>query len=280
MENPNKIQEIAKAKPVLTEEELDEIIFPDISPETYTLADVVYRIRVLPWRWEKKFRKAVMPLIAQEVKPLEKIIHIFAMERQFIDEDLHLTESILDTEQGGDQFLTQAVVVICMSQDDQILAYVGKGQEIPANVEAKIETKYRLLIENTPDLLPSPRVFLREIVRSQMRKHEMVQRLGESCLARLLESATLVGEKQSFSSLKAAFSQRVRSYLELDGNAESILASSSIPPTASSAGTSSKNQKPMAHPPSVPAESDPTTDVPAAVLEKSTEVSEQAQTAG
>lgn len=228
----------------ITDQEVEEILYPELSKDRFTLMGREYSIRVLPWKWERAFRAAALPLIEQEFKPFEKIMYSYATELHMLKEDMALTESFIDTEKSVDSFLTAAVVVICVAQDAEVLKHAAAGTELPLDLITRLETKYRIFIENAPDLQPSPRLYLREIVRKQMEKHEMVQRLGESLMARLGECASLAGARKDFDSLRADFMQQARSFLASVGKRVSTSANSFIPPMGNSRGISIPSLKP------------------------------------
>lgn len=233
-------KKVEAISPELKPSELNEILFPELSKDSFKLLDNEYRIRVLPWKWEIAFRDAVLPIVEHEFKPFEKVIYAFSTELHLLKEDMQITETIIDTERKVDAYLTRAVAIICVSQDEETLRRAAVGEEMPMDVQAKLEKKYRIMIENAPDMVPSPRIYLREIVRAQMAKHEMVQRLGESLMARFDEFARLAGQKETFDSLKQTFTLQVRNYMDLVGSRVSTLASSSTQPTANLPATSSR----------------------------------------
>ena len=226
--------------PEITEKQIDEILIPELSEDKFTIAGKRFRIRVLAWRWERQFRYVVMPILQREVKPFEKAIYSVSTENHLRTGDIGITEAAFESEREVDLYLNQAVAVICLSQDPEIMSLLAAGQELPTDVETKKLRQYQAMIDNADDMRPSPRVFLRAVVQKQMEKHEMVQRLGESLMARFDEFARLAGIAPNLSGLKQAFMQQARSYLDSAGQAVSTLGNSSTPATGASFETTSK----------------------------------------
>jgi hypothetical protein len=239
----------AKVRPIqpevkITEEQVQEINFPELSNDKFSINDKEYAIRVLPWKWEMLFRKHTMPLMEAEFKPIEKLIFTFQSESYLVDKDLGITESIFASEALADECITKGVAVICISQDPTVRARAANGEELLATEYQALEKKYRVMIENAEELLPSPRAFLREVITRQMEKQKMVQALGESVLTRFENFAGLVGtDKNAMSSLRALFMQQVRSILENAGQVAQTLVKSSGLPTDGSSATLTQNFK-------------------------------------
>jgi hypothetical protein len=240
---PSPINPTVK-KPTITEAQVDEIIFPDLSEDKFTLADTSYRIRVLNFRWEKMFRRAAMPIIEQELKPFERMLLLFAAGVDPLIGDLGIARSIGQSEVDVDIFLTNAVVCICMSQDPEILLVQAQGVEMTVQKQEEIEKKYHRIVETLEEVPGGggPRQYLREITRKQVEKLKMVQTLGESLMARFAEAGTLLGAKNQFDSLKLAFSQQVRKFTEKAGNVVETSANSSTPSTENGSANPLTNQ--------------------------------------
>lgn len=231
----------------LTEEQLREVIQPEVSRDSFQISGKTFRLRVLPWKWEQAFRNKVMPLLATEMKPFEKIIYFFSTELSLIKEDAQFTEAAIGSELNADVHLTDAVAIICMSQDEAVQQAAKEGIEMPLDQEMAIEKKYRLMIQNA-EMESSPRIFLRNVVRQQMQKQKLVETLGESLMVRLDEFAKMTGTTQTFDSVKRAFTKQVSDYLARIGQPASTSEKSSLPSTESSSETSSRtptNQEPL-----------------------------------
>lgn len=220
----------------LTEAQIDEIIFPDLSQDEFTLGDKSYRIRVLNFRWEKLFRRQYAPITAEELKPFERLILLMASDIiEPMGGDLGLARSIANSEVEVDAYLTNCIIIICLSQDPEHVAANKNGDELPLDKQKQIEKRYRTIIENL-DEVPGgggPRHYLRSIVRIQAEKQKLVQDLGESLMARFAETGVLLGAKEQFDSLKQGFTRSVQKVLEKAGKTEKMLASLSSPSTES-----------------------------------------------
>jgi len=238
-----------KTSATLTDDQVDEILFPDLSTDQFKLIDFknqphTFRIRVLGWRWERIFRKACMPIVETELKPFERVIYMFATKMDVMKDDLELTHSFTQSEVDADIHLTNCVLLICVSQDPEILNLAAQGQEIPLELELRLQNKYRAMIENGTEWPGgSARNYLREIVRKQCEKLKMVQTLGESLMARFGEISTLTGTRSTFDSLKAGFMQQATSFMEKAGKAAGIPAKSSTPSMDSGSATNPAEEK-------------------------------------
>jgi hypothetical protein len=262
------INPTVKKPATISDAQIDEIIFPDLSEDKFSLGDKSFRIRVLNFRWEKLFRRAAMPIIEQELKPFERMLLLFAAGVDPMVGDLGITRSIGQSEIDVDIFLTNSVVCMCMSQDPEILADQAQGIEMTVDKQQVIEKKYHNMVENLEDVPGGggPRQYLREVVRKQVEKLKMVQSLGESLMARFAETGTLLGAKDQFDSLKQGFSQQVRKFTEKVGNAVATSANSSTPsmenisanPLTSPTKTENTASEPPAVEPSKPPEESPT----------------------
>jgi hypothetical protein len=244
-EATSNVREIPKPREIsITEDQINEINFPELSQDIFKVGDREFAIRVLPWKWEMLFRKHAMPLMEAEFKPIEKMIYSFQAELYLTDKDLGITESVFASEMQADECITKSLAIVCVSQDEIVRKKASAGEEITAVEYQALEKKYRVMLENAEGIDPSPRVYYRAVLAKQMEKQRMVQALGESVLTRLENFAGLVGtDKASISSLKVLFMQRVRSVLERAGHLAQTLVNSSGLPTEDSSATSTQNYK-------------------------------------
>lgn len=220
----------------LTDYQLDEIIFPDLSQDKFTLNGQDFRIRVLNYRWEKIFRRQAMNIQAEELKPFERLLLVLAgAEDATKMKDLGLAQSIALSEVEVDAHLTNCVVVMCLSQDPAHIATENDGIEMSLKEQTALEIKYRLMVENLREVPGGggPRQYLRAIVRKQSDKLKLVQDLGESLMARFEEAGTLLGAKEQFDSLKQGFIHSVRKFTEKAGKIVKTSDSLSSPSTES-----------------------------------------------
>lgn len=229
----------------LTQDQLDEIHFPELSKDQFTIAGKNFRVRALVWKWERVFRKAVIPIVESEFKPFERAIYMFASELAIVKEDLGFTSSFTESEIDVDMHLTNCVSIICLSQDPEILQMAAEGQEVPLELQMKLEKKYIIMIENADDFPGgSARNYLREIVRKQCEKMNLVQILGESLIARFGELSALAGTKSQFDSLKQGFTQQARKFIEKAGRVAGIQANLSSQSTETGLVTNSPETPP------------------------------------
>lgn len=237
MNAPKKSKSVTEINPTknqpleLSDAQVEEILFPDLAEDKFTLGERTFRIRVLNFRWEKLFRRSAMPIIEQELKPFERLLLLFAAGVDPAIGDLGISRSIGQSEVDVDLFLTNSVVTICMSQDPEIMAGQAQGIELNIEKQQEIEKRYHNLVENLEEVPGGggPRQYLREITRKQVEKLKMVQTLGESLMARFAEAGTLLGAKEQFDSLKRGFSQQVQKFTEKVGKTEEMSASLSSP---------------------------------------------------
>lgn len=245
---------VAIKPPELSQDQLDEINFPELSKDLFNIADKSFRIRVMPWKWERVFRKACMPILESELKPFERAIYMFASELSLVKEDLGFTHSFTESEIDIDSQLTTCVMIMCMSQDPEILKLGAEGQEIPLELQMRLEKQYISQIDNAEEWPGgSARHYLREIVRKQCEKMQLVQKLGESLIARFGELSALTGTKGQFDSLKRGFSRQAEAFMEKAGRIAGIPAKSSSQSTDSGLATKppetqSKQQSPPPNP--------------------------------
>src|ERR1035437_1111587 len=215
----------------LSPDQVEEVMFPELSKDKFHLGDQVFRIRVMPYKFETMFRKATMPILESELKPIEKAIVAFTTDQALYQGDMRITEAITKSELDADIFLINAMIVICLSQDAEFVAAASSGVEFPADAQMKIELRYRKLLEYSENLGPSPRNYFREVIRKQADKHQMVQILGESLMARCAEVSSLMGKRHEFDSRKQDFSRQAQKFLEKAGKAVGPLASLFSPST-------------------------------------------------
>lgn len=230
----------APEKQDLTNSEVEEILIPELSQDTFTIGERTFAIRVLPYKFEQMFRRHAIPILEMEMKPVEKAIINFATDQVKYTNDLKITESLLKSEVDADQYLTNAVICICLSQDERWLKAAQKGVELPLEQRTKIETEYRVLIDMSTDYpTESPRHYLREVVRKQADKMKLSQRLGESLMARLAEVSSLMGSeaREKFDSQKQDFMQQVLTFMEKAGKRVEASVSSSTPSMGTGSGT-------------------------------------------
>lgn len=242
-------------KAALTQDEINEVLFPEMSADEFCIGSRKFRIRCLPYKFEQMFRKHAMPIIQAEFKPIERIIFSYTTKEALITNDLHITESIGKSEIDADVYLLNAMIVICLSQDKRILEAQASGTEVPLDEMAAIEKNYRIMIEMAEKWpTESPRHYIRDVVRRQSDKMKLVQSLGESLMARCEEAAKLVGMNETFSTLKQGFTERALSFLGKAGNAAGIPGNSFLPSTVTGSETSqpaapSKNSGATQEPP-------------------------------
>ncbi len=213
------VSPVATEQPQLSSDQLDEIHFPDLSKDQFRIGGQTFRIRIMPWRWERIFRKACMPIVESELKPFERAIYMFASDLSIVKEDLGFTHSFTESEIDADLYLTQCVTIMCLSQDPEILKLATSGQEIPIQLQMSLEAKYTAMIENSNEWPGgSARSYLREVVRKQCEKMDLVQTLGKSLMRRFEELSELAGTKSQFDSLKLGFSQQVQKFMGKAGS--------------------------------------------------------------
>jgi len=221
-------------------------MFPDLSNDRFKIADREFSIRVLPYKFEQMFRRSAMPIIEAELKPIERAVVFFTSDEKLITPDAKLTESFAQSELNADIWLTNCLIVMCISQDERWLKAGAEGKELTRDEQLKIESEYRSMIEygTWPEEVTSPRAYMRAVVRKQQDKLKMVQRLGESLMARCEDMASLTGTKGQFDLLKQGFTQRVSKFL---GKAGSLVGASANSPSPSTA-VGSETPKPDASP--------------------------------
>lgn len=234
---PATLKAVGKS-PELSQDQLDEINFPELSKDQFHIGKQHFRIRVMPWKWERVFRKACLPIMESELKPFERAIYLFASELAVVKEDLGLTHSFTESEIDVDAHLTTCVMIICMSQDPEILKLAAEGQEIPLELQMRLEKEYVSKIEYTGDWPGgSARDYLRQVVKTQCEKMQLVQTLSKSLIGRLEELSTLTGMRPQFDSLKRGFSQQLQSFMEKAGRDAGIPASLSTESTGNGSAT-------------------------------------------
>lgn len=212
-----------KTSPELSQDQLEEIQIPELSKDQFTIQDRHFRIRVMPWKWERVFRKACMPILESELKPFERAIYMFASDLSIVKEDLGFTKAFTDSETDVDLHLTRCVNIMCMSQDPEVMKLASAGQEIPLQLQLELEAKYIALIDYCEEWPgDNARNYLREVVRKQCEKMKLVQTLGESLIARLEELSALTGMKNQFDSLKQDLSRQARDFMTRAGKVAGI----------------------------------------------------------
>lgn len=251
------------APPNITHDQIAEVMFPELSKDTFKINETTYRIRVLPYKFEQMFRRAAMPILEAELKPIERAIFSLSTDQAMITNDLKITESISKSEVDADVFLLNAVLVICLSQDPLIVKNASEGRETTADAMMKIEKTYKIRLDNL-EVEPSTRAYFREIVRKQSEKMKLVQLLGESLMARCAETSSLVGVRSQFDSLKQDFTRQVSKFLEKAGKVVGVSASSFSPSTATGSETNQTEEQPK-KPEQLPAEAGPAAEQPAHV---------------
>lgn len=230
--------------PSLTSDEVNEILLPDLSADSFKIADREFSLRVLPWRWELEFRRHALPILTEEMKPFERALQVFKTNAGLLVSELGIAAATGKSELDGDSYVTKAVIIICLSQDADIRKAAAKGEEVPNTKIQSLEKKYRVMIENLELPNGDNRNFLREIVRKQMDKLNMLQKLGESLMARLADMARLSGMSQEeFVSLRRDFMQQLRSFMAKDGNTDATSASSFSQSTANGSESASSRKK-------------------------------------
>lgn len=236
-----------KHSPEISQDQLEEIQFPELSKDQFKIGDRAFRIRALPWKWERVFRKACMPILESELKPFERAIYMFTSDLAIVKEDLGFTRSFTESETDVDAHLTHCVNIMCMSQDAKIMELAAKGQEVPLELQLQLEAGYRILIDNCEEWPEGgARNCLREIVRKQCEKMKLVQTLGESLIARLEELSALTGMKSQFDSLKRDLSKQASEFMAKAGKI------AGIPDKSSSQSTGSGSAKKQVETPSKP----------------------------
>jgi hypothetical protein len=268
------ISKSAKAKPTISADQLEEILFPELSADEFSFNEKKFAIRILPWKWDAIFRRHALPIITEELKPFERALQVFTTNSYIVLEDLGIAKSAGRSEIEGDNYLTNCIVTICMSQDPEMLKAAAEGRELDKETLLKLETRYRVMVDNYAAPDGRTRLYLREIVRKQAEKQKLVQTLGESLIARLGELSELTGTKSTFDSLKRDFTRLARSFMEKAGKAVETLDSSS-----SLSMASGFESRPLEKPSTRPNQDEAATEVlPTADLEE--EQVERAKAAG
>jgi hypothetical protein len=147
---------------------------PDGKPRTW-------KMQPLPWRYEKSFRKQVMPLLAVTFKPFEVLLSGFG--KGYMPElNPGVVKTFFDAEAEMDDYLAKAVWVILYAQDQTIK---------PEWVEENAESRDQLLA----------------IVQRQCEIHKVMDRLGELLAERLGKLAQMMGLSIDLPTLKLAWKQ-------------------------------------------------------------------------
>jgi hypothetical protein len=174
------------AKP-LPEAALRSVLEPDLNHETFVFGKNpdgsarTWSFAPLPWRFEKHFRRQVMPMLAATYKPFETIISLLGQDI-LTDYSPSLTKAMFDAETEADEFLPKAVHAILVAQDKAIT-------EEWVNIEA--ESREQLF----------------SIVQRQCEIHRIMDRLGESLAERFGKLAQMVGVDVDLPTLKRLWKQ-------------------------------------------------------------------------
>jgi hypothetical protein len=221
--------------PELSDSEVSEILFPELSEDKFNLGDKDFSIRVLPWKWEMNFRRFAVPIITEELKVFERAAIAFATNQQFYQSDIGIAAAAGKGEIEGDSYLNNAVITICLSQENKIREAAARGKELTKPELDSIERKYRVLLDEL--IIPdgNTRLYLREIVRRQSDKHKLLEKLGESLMARLEDMTRLLGmqDQTEVVSLKRDFTRQLRSFIAKAGSTVATVDKSSSQSTAS-----------------------------------------------
>lgn len=218
-----------------------EVLFPETTADFFEIGERKFRIQFMPYKFEQLFRRYAMPILEAEFKPIEKAVFSYTTNQSLITNDLKVTESLFRSELDADAYLPNAMVVICMSQDPRILEAAANGQETPADEWIKIDREYRLLIDyNKKWPAKSPRHYMRDVVRKQSDKLDLMQTLGESLMARCGEAAKLMGVAGEYDSLRLAFTQQVSKFMEKAGKLAGVPGNSFLPSTDNGSETNQR----------------------------------------
>src|ERR1043165_1628660 len=119
-----------------SEAQLEQILHPELDQDKFTIAERAFRLRVLPWAWERRWRKYALPLLESELKPVETLLTALATGLHVVKTDLQVVESVLRSEMTCDELLTMAVATICISQDPLVLQRAASG--VPLTIDEEI----------------------------------------------------------------------------------------------------------------------------------------------
>jgi hypothetical protein len=166
----------------ITEDELATVLEPDFNHSTFIFglnrddSPRTWKFVPLPWRFEKNFRKQVMPMLAITYRPFESIFAYFS--QQFITESTpSVVKSVFDAEMEVDDFLVKSVHAILIYQDKDITEDW---------VEANAKSRDQLM----------------GIVERQCEIHRLMDRVGELLAERLGKLVRMMGINIDLDSLK------------------------------------------------------------------------------
>ena len=172
----------------LPDRELSQVLEPEFNSDTFQFgknqddSSRKWKLIPLPWKYEKNFRKQVMPMLAISYKPFENVISL--LSRDYLSENVstNLVQSLFLSEIEMDEHLTRSLHAILIAQDKTITTEW---------VEDMAESREQLL----------------EIVIKQCEVHKIMDRLGESLAERFAKLAQMMGIEVDLPSLKRLWKQ-------------------------------------------------------------------------
>ena len=171
----------------VTDEELSSILEPDFNHSTFIFgknkdnSPRTWKLVPLPWRYERNFRKQVMPMLAITYKPFEAVFAYFS--QQFITESTpSVVKSIFDAEMAIDDYLVASLHSMLIYQDKDVTMDW---------VEASAESRDQLF----------------GIVQRQCELHKLMDRVGELLAERLGKLVQMMGINIDLDSLKLLWRQ-------------------------------------------------------------------------
>lgn len=175
---------VAKAP---SEDELRTVLEPDLNHDTFLFGknkDNTPRrwlYKPLVWKFEKHFRRQVMPMLSASYKPFETMLSLMN-QNVLTDYSPSFTKEMFEAELAEDEYLTKAVHAILLSQD----------------VEVTVDWV---------DQQATSREELRAIINRQCEIHKIMDLLGESLAGKLGKLAQMMGVDIDLPTLKRLWKQ-------------------------------------------------------------------------
>lgn len=171
----------------INDEQLGKVQYPDLNFSTFKFgknkdgSPRTWKLQPLSWKFEKQFRKSVMPMLASSYAPFETIFSIMA-QPMYTDMAPSFMKAVSTAETDVDEYLTKAVHIILLSQDTEITVEW---------VEDSAASREQLL----------------EIVEAQCELHKIMDKLGERLAERLVNLAKMLGLNIDLPSLTRLWKQ-------------------------------------------------------------------------
>lgn len=173
----------------MTEAELRPILEPEFNHGTFKFGKNpdgtarTWKMLPLPWKYEKHFRRQVMPMLAATYKPFETAMSLLS-KNSLNTFNPHLTRAMFDAEVEVDEFLSAAMVPILLAQEPN----------------PTITAEW---VDNNAD----SREQLFSIIQQQCDLHKIMDRLGESLAERFAKLAQMMGVDVDLPSLNRLWRQ-------------------------------------------------------------------------